>query len=293
MADHTYENCYKILEDLRHVLDEHSDGLVQATDTSGAFKNAYLITEINRAMRYLFGVLFKRKPEQFISNTSLTASSSVLTLPWDFAAVAMLRDSDGNNVLPIDVHLLHSEGVTGSKRLYRRVGNTLVIDQDSVSDTYTLYYYSKPREITMGQSSAGGALSLTLASSAKAIADYYNGMTIENVTDGWTDTISDYSAARVATLAAQTGAGSKFYGIVPEIPEPLHHLIAPRASIHIRSSNPKAKNPPTPIEIAAFSDDLAEAINLWGGMQDDIPIEEIFEDFQPQLHSGPFLAWGD
>jgi len=247
MADHTYENCYKILEDLRHVLDEHSDAYVQGSDTSGAFQNSYLISEINRAMRFLFGALFKRKPEQFITSASLTASSSVLTLPWDFGAVALLRDSDGNKVYPISVHLLHRDGVTGSKRLYRRVGNTLVIDQDSVSDTYTLYYFTKPRDITMGQSSAGSALSLTLATSAKAIADYYNGMTIENITDDWTDTISDYSAARVATLA----------------------------------------------EVAQFRDDLAEAVNLWAGRKEDVDIEDIFQDFEPQFSSGPFLAWGN
>lgn len=289
----TYENCYELLSQLRYDLDEHSTALVQGTDTSGAFHNDYLVKKLCQSVRRLHAMLQQRIPELFLESVDLTASSSVLTLPWNFGRLKQLRDENGNTCWPIDISMIHKEAADGSSRLYYRKGNTLVIDKDGLSDTYTLKYYTKPRQITTGMSSAGGALWLTLATSAKAIADYYNGMTIENVTDDWVDTISDYTAARVATLAAQTGAASKYYGIVPEIPEHFHELIAPYAAFLVKGSHPAAKQKPTQTEQSELYQQLSDLLASYGVPGADIDIEEIFEDFQPQIPDAGGVYWGE
>lgn len=121
-------------------------------------------------------------------------------------------------------------------------------------------------------SSAGGALSLTLATTASNLADYYNGMLIEDITDSWTDTITDYSAARVATLAAQTGAASKYYGIVSELPEEFHELIGPKALLLMKESH-KALKTPSKSEMDNFYMALNEKILSFFGTADQDPVE--------------------
>ncbi|MDP2363733.1 MAG: hypothetical protein Q8M94_08185, partial [Ignavibacteria bacterium] len=130
-----------------------------------------------------------------------------------------------------------------------------------------------------GMSSAGAALSLTLATTARKEADYYNDMTIENITDDWTDTISDYATTRVCTIT-QTGAASKYYGIVSELPEAFHHLIGPRAIILMRDIITSPEKP-TVTGLKAFQEMLAEALRSYAGTQHtDITWSSIFEDFE-------------
>jgi hypothetical protein len=159
---------------------------------------------------------------------------------------------------------------------YYPYGNTFILDKSGASDVLTFHYVSRCRKLDMGMSSAGGALSLTLATSARKEADYYNGMRIENVTDDWVDTISDYSAARVCTLAAQTGAASKHYGLISELPEDLHDLIGPKALLLMKESH-RALKPPTVTEIQNFNEALGEKfLSLLGTFDTDQDVAELF-----------------
>ena len=246
----TYENCYKILESVRYGINEYSTGYVQGTDTTCPHSNSYLVDKINTAQRFIYTLLFPRIPGQFLTETSLTGSDSVFTLPWDFGRLRWFKDDYGNQVYPIDVDRLHYSGATGYDRLYYRKGNTLVLDKDGVSDTYTLYYYKKPRDLDQGKASDGGTNSITLASTGKKIDDYYNNMTIENITQDWTDTISDYTGStRVATLAANDGAADDYYGIVSDLPEMFHFLIAPKAVHLVKAESPITKEKPKKTEL--------------------------------------------
>ena len=109
----------------------------------------------------------------------------------------------------------------------------------------TFYYVSRCRKLDIGNVKRGRSpFSHPGSRTARKEADYYNGMKIENITDNWFDTISDYTAAQVATLAAQTGAASKYYGLISELPEDFHGLIAPKAILLMKESH-KALKPPT------------------------------------------------
>lgn len=273
----TYENCYEILSQVRQGINEYSTGLLQGTDTSSAHQNSYLVKKINQAVKFIYAILLRRIPEAFFESTTLTGSNSVFTLPWDFGRLLQFKDENGNQVYKLDPKKGKLANETGSDRLYYRSGQTLVLDKDGVSETYTLLYYRKPRELDQGKSTAGGSQSITLASTAKAIADYYNGMNIETSDGSVVDTISDYTAARVATIAG-TGAQDKYYGIVSDIPEPFHHLIAPKAVHLVKLESPVIQEKVTQLSLNEWDRQLNLDISAYVGSDDD-DIEDLFADY--------------
>lgn len=272
-------NCYSILQNIRYAINEHSTALVQGTDTTGAFQNSYLIDEINKAQYYIFSILFGTFPDLFLTSSSLTFTSSVATLPSDCFKVREIDNADGIPLTAINMGERHVENYIGDLYAYYRYGNSIRIDRDDISETGTIWYYKRLREITSGMSSAGGALSLTLASTARGITDYYNNMTIENITDNWVDTISDYTSARVCTLAAQTGAASKYYGIVSELPEIFHNVLEERAIIQVKQ-HPKAPFKITPLDLQLNLENLRQAMQSYAGTNTgDINIDTTINDY--------------
>jgi hypothetical protein len=177
----------------------------------------------------------------------------------------------------------------GSKLLYTRKGNTLVVDRDGLTDVCTLTYFRKARDIHQGMSSAGGALSITLASTAKKIVDYYNGLMIENVTDDWVDTISDYATTRVATIGTQTGAASKYYGTISDLPEPFHFLIIPRAVFEVTGNYPIVKQQPTKTGFQLFNENLSETLSAYAGETLDTMVEDTWTSYGGVGHASPLI----
>jgi len=278
----TYLNCYELVEEVRYGLNDHSTNKVTGTDTSGAFQNAHIIKKINDSQRYLHGIIFTRKPELFLTSTTITMSDSTGSLPSDFFKLRRLENSDGVKIHPISLDEKHTGSYSGEEYLYYRYGNTIVCDATGFSETLTLWYFTRCRDITMGKASGGGAKSITLATTARLEADYYNGMKIENYTQGWIDTISDYSAARVATIT-ETAAEDDYYGIISELPESFHHLIAPKAIIMMKSL-PQSPVKPSPADYRDFEDMLKEAVSSYCGTSDsDVTMESIIYDFEPYM----------
>jgi len=237
----TYFNCYSLLEKVRVQLNEHSTGYVQGTDTTGKYSNTQIVDGINAARKHIYNLLLTRIPYEFEEEIELTGVNSVYTLPADFGQLRYFKDSDGNQIHPISTNQRRKTSGAGNGNLYYRKGNTLVIDKAGATEVCTLIYYRKCRDLDQGKASAGGAASITLATSAKKLIDYYNGLTIENITKDWVDTISDYSAARVATVL-ETAAANDYYGIVCDMPEPFHHLYVPRAVFEITGNFPVVYN---------------------------------------------------
>lgn len=278
----TYKNCYELVREVRLGLNEYDDALASGDDTVGAFRNDFIVTQINRAISELFALIVRRSPGEFIDEATLTAVNSVLTLPSNFGKLILLRDSNGYKVYPIAQDERRYSEDTGSERLYFRKGQTLVLDKAGLTTNYTLIYKTKPRNIHMGRSSAGSALSITLDSKfAVKIADYYNGMMLENVTQDWANTISDYSSARVATLQAGTAAAGDLYGLVPEIPEWSHVLIAPRAVI-LCKMNPVSKDKPSREELQFYNDQLLALFREHATPDEDTDWEGLFTSYEPK-----------
>ena len=272
----SYKNAYAIVEAVRKGVNEYSTAYMQGTDTTGAFDNTDIMEKVNEAQAFLYNALLNREPALFYKSTNLTGVASVYTPPADFYRLRRIEDSNGIKLTRISLDDKKRVLDQGSGWFYYQVGNTFVLDKTSASDVLTFYYISRCRKLDMGMSSAGAALSLTLATSARKEADYYNNMKIENITDDWFDTISDYTAARVATLAAQTGAASKYYGLISELPEDFHDLIANKALLLMKESHKALKNP-TVTEFKNFNEALAEKfLAFFGTMNSDQSIVELF-----------------
>lgn len=274
-------NAFEILSQVRYGLNEYSDAKVKGTDATGAFLNEELTRYINNAQNHLWSILFEQFPEYFLKSASLVFTSSVATLPSDCFKIKEISNSDGYPIKPIGVdqrHILND----GSKYGYYRYGNTVRIDQDSVTDTGTIWYYWQCRELDTGLTSAGGALSTTLATTAKAIADYYNDMLIENVTDSTVDTITDYSAARVCVVS-NTWAASKYYGIISELPTIFHPLIPDYAILQLKKS-PKSPLAVTMADVSLFDQMLRSAMKSFAGtFNGDRYMDDLFNSFETMI----------
>ena len=280
MAQNLYihHNCYAMLEEIRTELNEYNTALMQASEV-GVHDNSDIVRKINYSQKYIFNILFTRFPELFFTSSSVTGSSGVYTIPSDLYKLSHIVNSDGDKIYPISIKIKHLSTQSGNANQYYRYGNTIVRD-DGSSDALTFYYYEAPIELTQGITSAGGALSMTLATTAKPVADYYNGSKIESITGGWDDTISDYSAARVATIT-NTSATSQYYGTVSTLPEPFHHLISRRATIMLKNAIVSPQDNKVP-EVADFKEDLIETIRGFVG-SGDVSQDEIWYSFEPYL----------
>ena len=277
----TYNNCFEMVKEVRLGIDEYDDALVAGEDIVGAFNNDFILKQINLVIRELHALIAKRRPSEFLKEESLTAVDSVLTLPSDFGKLVLFRDPFGKKVYSINQDERRFTENTGSERLYYMKGSTLVLDKAGISDTYSLIYKSKPRDIHHGKTSAGGTNSMTLdADRAVKIADYYNGMILEDVTGDAAYTITDYTAARVATISG-TGSTGNLYGLVPEIPEWAHVLIAPKAVIYCKN-HPKSKEKPSKTEIAAYQDMFLMLFREYATPDEDVNWEEMFTSFEPK-----------
>lgn len=279
-------NAYQILSDVRDDLNEFSDAYVQGTDTSGAYSNRQLMKAINLSQGMIHALLMQRKKAFFLKLVDASVVNSVYTLPPDFGSLRVFQDANYTKVFRIPPELTRVLNQEGSKKYYHEQAGTYILNKSGVTETYRIYYYWKPRELDTGMSSAGAAATVTLATTAKKRADYYNGMGIENVTDDETDTISDYTAARVATVS-NTWAASKYYGIVSDLPEAFHEHIAPLATIIIKNRSVVSMEKASKEEIFDANQALVTAMGAWAPLSEDEDIEDNFQDYEPTV---PF--WG-
>lgn len=258
---------------------EYSEDMVQGVEEGGAFTNYYIMGKMNDATRHVFHILKPRIPDQFLTSATLAFTSSVATLPWNFGNIHQLRDENGYKVGHKKARQRRLTTVTGNDSYYYQQGNTYILDRDNVTKNYTLQYYTKPRELDIGRITASGSLTITLDGTAKQIDDYYNGMEIRDVNSDWTDTVSDYTSARVATITSQSLNIDDNYGFVPEIPEPFHFLIPLKAIIDIRLEHPLVFTNVSPLELTNFNDMVMHTLAAFGDNDEDIPLADIINDY--------------
>lgn len=286
MAGHAHENAYKLIADVRNGLNEYTAEKWAGTDTSGKFSNNYIIEKLNAAQARIYALVMKSDVKEiFYESASVSVSSSVITLPWDYGRIIQLEDADGRKVWPATAKSLPVTGQEGSKNLYYRDGNTFVLHQSGVTDTYTLKYLKKPRRMTYGIADTSSGLN-TLYMAATDITvlrnDYYNGLIVDCYTQGKYGTITDFVAStRAATTdgAITWVAATNYYGTVPDMPEEFHHLIAPLAAILAKAEHPAAPERPTQGEMGLWRDMLVEVMAAFANQPEDVSLEAIFCDF--------------
>lgn len=282
----TYENCYKIASDVRRGVNEFSTALLQGTDTSGAHSNDEVIRAINDAQKFLYHLLVKRIQSEFeVHDQDLVVTNSIASLPGDFGRLIQIKNEYGRLIYPIRIREKVPTNSTGNKRFYLRkkgLSNQIQIERTGVNATYKISYIMKPRNIHYGQAGSGSTTqSIVLDSNhAPKVIDYYNQINIENITQDWVDTISDYTAGRVATISTEEAAEDDFYGLVPEFPETFHHLIAPQAIILLKDTSPVSQEKSTTKENDNLTQLLIAALRAFQGNQ-DVDYEDMFTDFEP------------
>jgi len=276
----TYLNGYTLLEKLWIQLVGYNSNItayVQGTDTTGPYSNPQIMDGINAAQRFLYSTLFTRIPYEFEEETTLTGVASVYTLPADFGQLRLFKDSNGYPIHPISTEQRRTTSGSGSDQAYYRKGNTLVIDKSGVTEVNTLTYYRKCRDIEQGKALGGGSQYLEFAATAKLIDDYYNGLTIENITDDSVDTITDYTATdRKATIETEVGATDDYYGTVSDLPEPFHYLLIPRAVFEITANYPIAKEKSTVSGAEIFMQNFMATLRAYAGNSLDTYAEDIW-----------------
>jgi hypothetical protein len=285
----THKNCFELVREVRQGLNEYSDALATG-DEEGAYRNDFLITLINRATRQLFALISRRRPNEFFREAQLTGVDSVFTLPADFGKLVLFRDPDGAKVHAMAQDERRWSNQSGYQNMYYQKGRTLVLDRAGIASTYTLIYKASPRDIHQGKlAAADNALdTVTLdASRASKLADFYNGMTIEDISADWATPISAYTTGRVATVTGFDGEAGDFYGMVPEIPEWAHMLIAPLATINAKT-NEISKEKASKEEIAAFTELMITTFREFATPDDDQDLEDLFSYQGPRSY-GAFL----
>ena len=276
---HIYENCYKLVETVRREINEYSAGLLAGTDTSGKFSNGHIVDKINASQRFIHSILMKYIPEEFQTSASLTSVSSVFTLPWDFGTLIQFEDENKRKVFPSSVKNLPTTGSSGSDQIYYRKGRTLVLNKSGVTKTYTLLYYSKPRDMNFGQAQAGsGASTLILQNVSKAKDDYYNGVIVENYTAAFESEITDYVASTYTATITGTATADDWYGMVSEMPEEFHFLI-PYWAVLLLKEHPASQEKPNNREYAHFQEMLTSALTGFVGNDNDVNPADIWTDF--------------
>lgn len=278
----THKNCFALVQEVRQGLNIYDDALARGDDTSSPYRNDTIIAKINTAVRELHALIAKRIPNEFLKEADVAGDDSVFVLPHDFGRLALLRDTQGRKVYSIDQVERRLFASAGSQRSYYRKGQSLVLDKAGISDVYKLVYFSKPREIHQGKFSIGegDTVSLDLKFAVK-INDYYNGMTIENVTQNDYATISSYTAAGVVTVDGIAPEDGDFYGLVPEIPEWAHHLIAPRATILLKQL-PQTRGLASQQELSTYQDMLVTTLREFTAPSGDQDWEDELTSYEPK-----------
>ncbi|MBL0716799.1 MAG: hypothetical protein JJV89_02010 [Desulfosarcina sp.] len=278
-----YDNCYAIVSEIRHNLNEYSLSLVQGAE-QGAFANEAIIHKINAAQSFLFATLSQRIPDLFTAIIELTGVDSVYTLPANFSTIEWFKDNSGVPIVPIQHKYIVPTAYTGLKNTYYRVGNELRINRSGIVEVCTLYYRWKPRKITSGKSTDGALNSITLDINAVDRPNYYEGMILENITQDWSSEIDLYRTSvankRVATMEDDTVTcdTGDYYGIVSDLPEEFHPLITAKATIMMKST-PLSQDKPSRSEINDFEMVFIETLRAFAGTAVDVNIDELFTNY--------------
>lgn len=273
----TYQNAYELVSQVRVALNEGGPAYVQGQDTSGAFQNAFILKAINDAILEIYSLLVQRIPEEFLVVESVSPTNGEIALPANFGRLLEIRGPDGVRGAGIGVQERARRPEWGSKLRYYSKGSRVVIDSNHPDSLYTLAYLRRPREVHHGVidgATAGPPPTITLDEAAKKVASYYDGMLIEIVSEDAVETIQSYTAARVATVSASHPVGS-WYGIVPDLPEWAHSLIAPRAVIRCKT-HPASPEKPSPAEIRDYQEMLRLTVGTFAVAKTPTNWETIF-----------------
>jgi len=211
--------------------------------TAKHWSDLNLMRRINLSQRLVAKIVSMSPGDWLIKkSSSLTPSSSVISLPADCSKPVYLEEVASGRALPwltggVKARRVSRVAGTSLDVGYREaypIGNTIEVNEDSYGEACYLWYEQRVPDLQAGTAAAGAATSLTFPDDRNSvkIADYYNNVAIEIVsgTGAGHDTITDYTAARVATVT-NTCSTDSIFGTISVLPEETHMLMILEASL--------------------------------------------------------------
>lgn len=247
-------NCYEQITLLRELIVESGD--------AAHWKTFELLGRLNAAQRRLCLYIGMQPGGWLIKRTTVTPSDGEISFPSDCSKPVYLEEVSSGKPISFGVTVMDRRmgRVTGTS-LYTGfteayfTQNTIVVNQSGYAESCYLWYLLRVPDLHLGTASAGAATSITLSSfdgineeegfGAKIIADYYNDVPIHLLSGTGapaTDTITDYTTGRVATVTGTYAKGTT-YATVSRLPEECHELMYHEAALAALSKPAAAADP--------------------------------------------------
>ena len=293
-------NAYEQLDFVRDIIGE---------SVAAHWSSLGLLRRLNLAQKKLAAELAMTPGDWFVKSSTVTLSDGAFTLPVDCSKPLYLEDATGSPVNWLSGGIryrrvsraLSGTPLIGNSEAYS-LGNTVEINAEGVSGTYTLWYQRRVPDLHCGFAGANCAESalhldtstteaitsndLGTGSAIKFVDNYYEGVYVEIIdsTSGITNIKSQITAFTASTaLATITGTPSEndVYGTVSILPEECHQLMAFDTAI-LALMKPGAKLDKEALQyIRAEYASQKEIFIAWASSriakQDDIAIGRLYE----------------
>ena len=234
-------NAYEMLELLRSNVGEEEEA---------HWKDKLLMRRLNIEQLEV-GRLVLDSPGDWLMkrSSSITAVSSLITLPSDCVRPAYIEEVSSGRKIPIrdtvrERRLGRQAGSTlstGSIEAYF-LGNNLEVNKDSYGEAVYVWYQQRVVDLHAGKCGSGSGATTVQFEAAhwpSGLDDYYNGVMVEvrdqtdhilNVNQEITDyTGADFKATIASAVA--TPVENDLYGTVSILPPELHNWIILRATV--------------------------------------------------------------
>lgn len=225
-------NAYEMMQDVRSSLNEA---------TASHWTDLEILRKLNKAQRKI-AIKVSMSGDWFMSKSTITPSSSLITLPTDCVKPIYLeKESDGTE-LPFHLTVRERQLTRTTEITLDALGpdvymygDYIEVNQDSFTGNVVLWYEKRIPDLhfgTGGSSSGVSALHFQATNIPVPRDDYYNGVYISIISGTGALTraaISDYvGSTGVATVAGTFGSNS-IYGTETQLPQeaiPLLTLMA-------------------------------------------------------------------
>jgi len=220
-------DAYRMFMEIRDGIDEQ---------VASHWTDREILQKLNGNQRRYWTKLAQVPGDWLGTSASVTAVASVITLPSACAKPLYLEDSSGYEV-PIrgtvrEKRLTDPTGLSleSPGLIAYPLGNTLVINTEGDSGTYTLWYVGRYRDLTLGvagASSGAAALHLEAGMMPRIENDYYNDALVRTYATATyapklEDTITDYAGSTLVATVTGAPASTDLYGTVSQLPEEAH-----------------------------------------------------------------------
>jgi hypothetical protein len=241
-------DAYEMIMQIRHELGE---------TVEAHWQDLALLRKLNMEQTRCAQEIALQTGDWVMTSGTVTFTSGEATLPSDCIKPVYLEDSDQNEVPFRDLRDMRYDYATAATSFdgafytaYLK-GNTIVLSSDTVSGSWTLWYYARVKDLAFGAagaSSGASALHFEAANQPSLANDYYNDVEV-NTYDASTGarklstTITDYVGSTLVATITGTPTAGDLYGTVSKLPDEATLLMMQRALVSALAKPSSAIDP--------------------------------------------------